>query len=329
MAIGPSVTGTWAFAVLKRLGLPQDATNVTALKLWAKAEGNLTGRGYNWLNTTTPAPGATTLPGNSAHVKNYSSFTQGVAITAQALKGSYYSGILRSMSTASAQSNTVTRVKLSKIYSAINTSPWDGARGSHPTASRACYPCTFQTWLLGKGVTVGTGTKGGGTAGGTTPTTGSGGTSTCTFSLPLVGCVLHPSQARALKGGLLIVAGGVLALSGLALLGAYGLGSRAAASQVRRVAKGAGLSAPQRQARARRRTQDEAERSYQAAGGAAGVRESAAAGRRVHRRETSGAYRPEDHPFTDADRTPDLRRRSAERRPGSKRRIPSTRTIRV
>ncbi len=238
---------TWAVAVLERLGIAPNATNVFALHLWAKSEGNTQGRGYNWLNTTLPAPGATTLPGNSAHVKNYSSWTEGVAATAKSLKGSYYTTILRAL--ASSRSPTapgptatristgavVTRIALGKIWTAINKSPWDG-KWNDRTSVRAKYPEALWTFMTGKGAT----------GGGAVPTGTTGGTSpTCVWHIgigPVSGCVLNENQARALKGGLLLVGGGLIMLVGVGMLAAFGFGSSAAQRQLRRA--GIGGTAP-------------------------------------------------------------------------------------
>jgi hypothetical protein len=48
--------------------------------------------------------------------------------------------------------------------------------------------------------------------------TGSGSSSTCALSIPVVGCVLTKTQCRAIIGGLLIAAGGLIAVVGLGLL---------------------------------------------------------------------------------------------------------------
>ena len=240
---------TWAVAVLERLGIAPNATNVFALHLWAKSEGNTQGRGYNWLNTTLPAPGATTLPGNSAHVKNYSSWTEGVAATAKSLKGSYYTTILRAL--ASSRSPTapgptatristgavVTRIALGKIWTAINKSPWDG-KWNDRTSVRAKYPEALWTFMTGKGAT----------GGGAVPTGTTGGTSpTCVWHIgigPVSGCVLNENQARALKGALLLVGGGLIMLVGVGMLAAFGFGSSAAQRQLRRAGIGGSSSVP-------------------------------------------------------------------------------------
>ena len=59
---------------------------------------------------------------------------------------------------------------------------------------------------------------------------------------PFSGCVLSESQARSLKGGLLLVGGGLIMLVGVGMLAAFGFGSSAAQRQLRRAGIGGSSS---------------------------------------------------------------------------------------
>jgi cell wall-associated NlpC family hydrolase len=97
----------WINAVLKQLKAPATNENVRFLDAWAKAEG---GGGYsstsegqnNWLNTTRVAPGLGGVSFNSAGVKNYPSFQQGVQATVGALTNGYYGNIVNGLRSGSA-----------------------------------------------------------------------------------------------------------------------------------------------------------------------------------------------------------------------------------
>lgn len=330
---------TWAASVLDALGIAPNTTNVAALQMWAKSEGNLTGRGYNWLNTTLTEPGATSI--NSVGVKNYQNFTQGVQATAAALKLPAYSGVVRALATPGGSQPTATskklnRITLAKIYSAINSSPWcgKGCQTGH-------YPNVLWTYTNGKGAT----------AGGTWPTSTitkgtpnpAAGKATCVLGIPvnlaLIGgtiCFLRKSQVKALKGTVFLVGGGIVGLIGLLSLasimagrrspgltqaagllpGPVGTAVKAATPSARQASRTKRSTANAREieastrektARAKAATRDAADDAERAAGGAAGIRRSTTENRRVAR----------------ANRPHIPRRGQPERRP------PATRTIRV
>jgi hypothetical protein len=87
-----------AFAsdVLKSLGAPATPANISSLTTWFSREGNQPGVDqYNPLDTTLAEPGAKST--NSAGVKSYTSWAQGVTATAQTLAGGGYSAIVAAL----------------------------------------------------------------------------------------------------------------------------------------------------------------------------------------------------------------------------------------
>jgi len=73
--------GQFARALLPKVGAKVTVHNMRAMMAWCQAEGDA-GR-FNPLNTTHAEPGATDF--NSVGVKNYVSFADGVAATAETL----------------------------------------------------------------------------------------------------------------------------------------------------------------------------------------------------------------------------------------------------
>ena len=106
----------WATDLLNRLGLPVTSENVKAMTAWAQAEG--TKAGYNPLATTQSMPGASSF--NSVGVKNYASYADGIAATAQTLTNSHYANILAALR-AGTSAVAVGR--------AVADSPWGTGQG--------------------------------------------------------------------------------------------------------------------------------------------------------------------------------------------------------
>jgi hypothetical protein len=106
---------SWAAALLAKLGLPTTSPNLTAITAWENAEGGNwhNSDAYNPLNTTQSAPGAVAT--NSAGVKAYTSWDQGLTATVQTLTNGMYGGILAALSKGSSADDVV---------SAVVKSPW-------------------------------------------------------------------------------------------------------------------------------------------------------------------------------------------------------------
>ena len=111
---GGYTPSSWAAALLGRLGIAQTKYNVHAVQRWEAQEGgNWHNRAaYNPLNTTQKMPGATSM--NSAGVKAYQSWDQGLDATVSTLHNGRYGGILKALSGGQEKD----------IFSAIVRSPW-------------------------------------------------------------------------------------------------------------------------------------------------------------------------------------------------------------
>lgn len=108
---------SFAISVLQALGAPVNAANVSSLLSWMHAEGgnwNNTAR-YNPLNTTYPLPGSTPIAGNSAGVRAYQSWSQGIAATVRTLQDPRYSPIVSALRSSSG---------CSSVAGAVAASPW-------------------------------------------------------------------------------------------------------------------------------------------------------------------------------------------------------------
>lgn len=111
----------FAQAVLAGVGAPITSSNIAAIVGWEKAEGGAWGNdaAYNPLNTTLDAPGAQSI--NSAGVKAYTSWQQGVTATVATLKNGSYSGILSSLRAGNDPA---------AVAAAIGSSPWGTNAGT-------------------------------------------------------------------------------------------------------------------------------------------------------------------------------------------------------
>ena len=115
------VTGTatqeqFARDVLKGLGAPITDENMKAVVAWQKAEG--TKAANNPLATTQGWDGSSSF--NSVGVKNYTSYSDGVAATLKTLQNGHYGAILAAL----AQGNSA-----QAVGQAVAASPWGTGDG--------------------------------------------------------------------------------------------------------------------------------------------------------------------------------------------------------
>lgn len=130
---GPGSGLPWVNAVLTGLGATPNGDNDLALALWAQAEGAPDWR-HNWLNTTMPGYGGYSV--NSAGVRAYPTFNDGVRATVATLKQNIMSGVAFAL-----RSN----MDIGVIFEAINASPWCAhCQGGH-------YPVTIYNYLQAHG----------------------------------------------------------------------------------------------------------------------------------------------------------------------------------
>jgi hypothetical protein len=102
----------WAKDFLKAAKLPETQQNISAVVTWESFEGTF-GKWNNPLDTTMPASGAKTV--NSAGVKSYSSYSQGIAESVKTLYNGYYSGIISALKSGG---------NATAVERAVNASPW-------------------------------------------------------------------------------------------------------------------------------------------------------------------------------------------------------------
>jgi hypothetical protein len=215
----------FAQQLLTQMHLPVTDSNVNFLVGWEQAEN--TTAANNPLATTWPGvPGATAFNNlnGGGHVWNYPTPAAGVTATADTLNGGNYPSIVSALQGGDAM-NANLEGSLGN-----NLSTWSG--GGYTTVP-----------VPNSGtVAVGTSTTGGGyyaqSPGGSGMTTAGGGGSeqaagttilgNCSSSKQVVGglgvSLLNQCQAKALVSGLLVFAGGVSMLIGIALLFASGKG---------------------------------------------------------------------------------------------------------
>jgi hypothetical protein len=105
---------TWAQALLRLIGVPVNQGNTSAVVAWEAAEGGNWHNSdkYNPLNTTQSAPGAVST--NSAGVKAYTSWDQGLQATATTLQNGLYGSILGALKSGTPQD----------VVNAVVGSPW-------------------------------------------------------------------------------------------------------------------------------------------------------------------------------------------------------------
>ena len=207
----PVTAPAWVAAVLTGIQAPINATNVSALQLWAQEEGAQPNR-YNGLNTSLDAPGAPVF--NSVGVKTYPNFQTGVAATVSTL--------LEKPTIIAAFRNP--NSSLFDIYSGIQRSTYCST--STCAISNPGYPNTFGFGPGGSGQPSAITSQAAGAQATLTSATVSVGCNAGqgVISLPIVGSILNQCQLKAIKGGLLVGAGGLIMIVGIALVLAKNLG---------------------------------------------------------------------------------------------------------
>jgi hypothetical protein len=115
-------SGSWAHDLLSMLNLPTSFENIKALTAWQKAEGGGSDgpshTNFNWLNTTRPLPGSSTI--NKVGVRSYANYHDGLVATAGALTNGRYGNILAALAQGT---------NAHAVASAIEASPWGTGGG--------------------------------------------------------------------------------------------------------------------------------------------------------------------------------------------------------
>ena len=191
----------WAESILAAMGWPETQSNIDAMVAWEMAEGG------NWenpdsanpLDTTMPMPGARST--NSAGVKAYTSWAQGLAATVKTLQLSAYGPIRQAFASGNASNF---------LPSALNQTPW-GTSGS--TVAGILSSKGYQQYELRTGGSSpgGAGTSSSGNVGtGASP-------SGCAFGVGPF-CILSQAGLNRFYGALLMAAGGLVLTVGLGLV---------------------------------------------------------------------------------------------------------------
>lgn len=105
----------WVRDLLAKLGVPGNINNAVAVIAQIQAEGGEAR--FNPLNTTLPMPGATDY--NGVHVKNYTSYAQGLDATVRTLRQANMAKLLAALKRGDSSRG---------YWVALGTSPW----GTHP-----------------------------------------------------------------------------------------------------------------------------------------------------------------------------------------------------
>jgi hypothetical protein len=121
---------SWADALLKAGGWPVTAANEQSLIAWSIQEGG--GGTYNPLNTTEQGFGATgTL--NSAGVKDYPSWADGISATVATLQGGAYTTIVSDLKSG----NGIGQNASDELADSWGTGTWEVSIGQHWSAAAA------------------------------------------------------------------------------------------------------------------------------------------------------------------------------------------------
>ena len=113
----PGDQQAWASQLLGRLGAPTTPSNLRAITTWMAQEGGHWSNTamYNPLNTTMSEEGATVIKGNTAGVKAYTSWEQGMQATVDTLRLPAYKSVIAAL---------MAGTDAGSVFSAIKSSPW-------------------------------------------------------------------------------------------------------------------------------------------------------------------------------------------------------------
>lgn len=190
-------------AVLSGRSIPQSPTNIDSIVKWMQAESggynpNASGGMYNPLNTTQGSNSnlAVSVTGeNKNGIKDFGDFQSGVDANAWALVKSNpafgYGKII----------DALARSDQGATFQAIDASSW----GTHGLGGGSTAPPNA-------------GNVAPGDAG--APQALSSADDACLLKLPVLGCLVHPNQGRALLGAAALAGGSLVMLVGLAFLAA-------------------------------------------------------------------------------------------------------------
>lgn len=114
-------SSTWASDLLRAIGAPVNQANLSGIDTWIAHEGNVPSIDmFNPLDTTQPAYGAVST--NSAGVKSYLTWAQGVNATAKTLLSGKYNNLVQGL--RAGQGINITNPSIASEISTWGTTPW-------------------------------------------------------------------------------------------------------------------------------------------------------------------------------------------------------------
>lgn len=214
----------WEIDLLTAIGAPLTPTNLNALNYWGQSEG--TAGSNNPLAVSGKFPNATKCLaqcGTGSPVYAYATEADGVAANASFLTGNggAYKNVVQAF---------VKNQGLQAIWAAVNGSGW--CKG----CQSGKYPSVLYGALGGNAPPISQAGQGAGTS---TPANGVGCSSKGKI-FGIAGLSFSYCQGKALVGGLLVGAGGVMALTGVLIVVAWGLGHTSAGRGAAQIVRSGG-----------------------------------------------------------------------------------------
>lgn len=138
---------SFARALLQGLGAPLTKANVASMVQWENKEGGNWSNtaAYNPLNTTRSMPGSSSIPGNSAGVQAYTSWSQGLNATIATLQQPAYTDVVSAFRSGGG---------LSGSYAGLHTwsgGGYDSLTGTSSVVHGGTNPTTNTTPASGQG----------------------------------------------------------------------------------------------------------------------------------------------------------------------------------